>query len=110
MNPNLEKANIYELRNVPTSKLQKVTKLRTITHPLAIETGRYGRNPKPIEERLCHCGEIETEEHFILKCQYYEHIRRRYNVDGGSIISEVLERDCVGALVSDLFHTRSLYI
>ena len=49
VNPNLERSKIYE-RNVSTSKLQKVIRLRTNSHSLEIETGRHGRHRKTIEE------------------------------------------------------------
>ena len=41
---------------------------------LEIEKGRY--NKTPCEERLCkHCGVIEDEAHFILKCKVNQNLR-----------------------------------
>ena len=43
------------------------------THKLMIETGRYDKVPK--EQRFCSVctnREIETEEHFLLKCVIYK--------------------------------------
>ena len=108
VNPNLERSKIYE-RNVSTSKLQKVIRLRTISHSLEIETGRHGRRRKTIEERLCHCGEIESEEHFILQCGIYDHVRNKYNINDAFEISDILESNNVEKYVNELYETRSLY-
>ena len=48
------------------------TKLRTSSHNLSIETGRYARPKIPKEERLCtECKVIENEQHFLLKCSRF---------------------------------------
>ena len=47
--------------------------IRMSTHKLMIETGRYDKVPK--EQRFCSVctnREIETEEHFLLKCVIYK--------------------------------------
>ena len=55
------------------------TRLRTSSHDLHIETGRYTRPVKtPISNRLCsHCNldKIEDEFHVVMKCTLYEHLR-----------------------------------
>jgi len=52
---------------------KNIARLRTSSHALRIETGRYdGINP---EHRLCtHCnsGEVENEEHFLTSCSIYQ--------------------------------------
>ena len=49
-----------------------LTKLRTSSHQLMIEIGRYHRPPIPVEDRLCPtCNVIEDEEHFMLECTQY---------------------------------------
>jgi hypothetical protein len=55
---------------------RELCKLRTSSHSLQIERGRY----KNIEENqrfctLCAQNKVETEEHFLLECNYY--IRER---------------------------------
>ncbi len=59
-------------------KLRKtLTKYRLSDHCLAIERGRH----RPQEQRLCSlCSqkELETEEHFLLHCDYYHNIRAAY--------------------------------
>ncbi len=63
-------------------KLRKtLTKYRLSDHCLAIERGRHRQRWQPREQRLCLlCSqkELETEEHFLLHCDYYHHIRAAY--------------------------------
>ena len=57
------------------------TRFRVSSHALAIETGRWnrrGRGRLPIEERLCICGQVQTEEHVINDCPISQHIRDMY--------------------------------
>ena len=55
--------NVFELEGVC------LTRLRTGSHNLLIETGRCA-NPKiPREQRLCNCGtNIQTISHVLLEC------------------------------------------
>ena len=44
--------------------------------PLKIETGRYGVNRVPVEERLCEaCNGVEGEFHVLIKCPLYRDAR-----------------------------------
>ena len=44
--------------------------------PYKIETGRYGLNRLPVNERLCdNCNVLEDEFHVLLKCTLYNDIR-----------------------------------
>jgi hypothetical protein len=56
------------------------TKLRTSSHCLHIETGRYSRPTTPAEERLCQIcknGKVEDEEHFLMYCDLYADLRNQ---------------------------------
>jgi hypothetical protein len=56
-----------------------IAKLRTSTHNLAIETGRYVRPKLPPERRICKCCNLnltENEIHFIFNCPAYEELRQ----------------------------------
>ena len=70
------------LTTVKNNKMRKtLTKYRLSEHSLAIETGRRRQTWLPREERLCsHCDteEIETELHFLTKCNKYEQIRQHF--------------------------------
>ncbi len=63
-------------------KLRKtLMKYRLSDHCLAIERGRHRQRWQPREQRLCSlCSqkELETEEHFLLHCDYYHNIRAAY--------------------------------
>ena len=49
------------------------TRSRLSSHRLKIETGRWARIEP--EDRLCMCGQIQTEEHVLLYCVLTDHIR-----------------------------------
>jgi len=55
-----------------------LTRLRTGTNKLRIETGRWKRPVEAEHQRIClHCGngEIENELHFLLRCNRYQQLR-----------------------------------
>ena len=54
-----------------------ISKLRTSSHILEIERGRYTRPKTPIELRLCHvCNVLEDEEHLLVECSLYNDDRK----------------------------------
>ena len=56
-----------------------IAQLRTSTHKLAIETGRYQRPVVPSNERvcrICNSGQVEDEIHFIGQCTAYNEHRK----------------------------------
>ncbi len=62
-----------------TKQRQILTKYRLSDHRLAVETGRHRNTWLPTEHRICgHCEteEVETEEHFLLHCPKYHHLRQ----------------------------------
>ena len=51
-------------------------KFRCGVAPIKLETGRYGLNRVPVEERLCeHCNLVEDEYHVLMQCTMYNEIR-----------------------------------
>ena len=50
------------------------------SYRLQIEIGRWHKpKPSPLNERKCvHCNIIEDEFHFVLECQKYTDIRKKY--------------------------------
>ena len=57
-------------------------KMRLSAHSLAIETGRWnrrGRGRLPIDQRLCQCGQVQTERHVIEECVMSQHLRDFYH-------------------------------
>lgn len=58
-----------------------ITQLRLSSHPLRIETGRYGQNRMDRNERkcqICNSNDIEDEYHFVLICPIYMDLRLKY--------------------------------
>ena len=54
-----------------------LTKLRTSSHVLEIERGRYTVPKTAVYDRLCKtCYQIEDEEHFLINCKIYDSLRR----------------------------------
>lgn len=75
---------IFELEkylNILTENKYKtaLSRFRTSSHSLFIETGRYDNTPR--HQRLCkscHMNKIEDEYHFLLVCPKYRELRSKY--------------------------------
>ena len=69
----LECVTVKKFRNA-------LLRLRTSSHRLEIESGRWARpTSKPIAERLCFvCNKLEDEYHFVLECPVYNDLRCKY--------------------------------
>ena len=82
MNGHLTVHNIYTNgHSIPEIYRIAFTRFRLSSHSLAVETGRWnrrGRGRLPMEERLCSCGEIQSEEHVISSCPLSQHLRDEY--------------------------------
>ena len=79
INPSFEIHPIYQQGEETVDDYLRIafTRLRTSSHRLKIETGRWSRIPR--ERRLCQCGEdIQTEEHVIVHCGLTRGIREKY--------------------------------
>ena len=73
------------LKKIKVNEIDRIswTRLRLSAHSLAIEKGRWnrrGRGRLPMEERLCPCGQIQTEAHVIESCPMSLQIRQMYNI------------------------------
>ena len=74
----------YEMEKYLDSNLTRplvsaISKLRTCTHSLEIETGRYARPRIPPEQRvcrMCNLNHTEDEMHFLFQCPAYEDYRK----------------------------------
>lgn len=76
LNPELKPHPVYKL-SFPEYLRISFTRLRTSSHKLKIETGRWSRIER--ERRLCTCGEVQTEEHVLLFCSLTKFIRDKYS-------------------------------
>ena len=84
INPIFDIHDIYT-KNCNVNEIQRVswTRLRLSAHSLAIEKGRWnrrGRGRLPVEERLCPCGQVQTEAHVIENCILSLQLRQTYDV------------------------------
>ena len=107
MNPSLSRPNLYSLY-IPTDKLHAVSRLRLVSHDLAIETGRHFGVVIPRSERLCSCGGMEDEIHFLLHCQQYSHIRLQY-FDPNTPVSVMLDNPNTPEFIKELNKLRKIY-
>jgi hypothetical protein len=76
MNPSLERPAFYYRTDVPEFQRIATTRLRLVSHNLRIETGRWSRLPQ--HDRLCPCGQIQSEQHVLCSCIYTANIREHY--------------------------------
>ena len=67
-----------EKEYVPDYLRLAFTRLRTMSHDLRIETGRWSRTPR--ESRVCTCNpsRVQNEEHVLTECPLSLQIRRKY--------------------------------
>ncbi len=84
INPDLSVHEIYHTKT-KVNERQRIswTRFRVSAHSLAIEERRWnrrGRGRLPMEERLCSCGHIQSEQHVVEDCVRTSHIRHQYNV------------------------------
>jgi hypothetical protein len=77
INPNLEDQNYLSVFPSVKKKIS-IVKIRTNSHELHSETGRWSIPKTPWDERVCHLCDtkkVEDEKHFLLDCPAYTHIR-----------------------------------
>ena len=78
MNPDLTSLSLYSTpeTGVPEHHRINMTRLRCISHNLAVETGRWSRVPR--EQRLCLCGAVQTELYVLFSCPLLNTERHRH--------------------------------
>ena len=83
INPDMKVHGVYDSKsNLNEIERLSWTKMRLSAHSLAIETGRWnrrGRGRLPIDQRLCQCGQVQTERHVIEECVMSQHLRDFYH-------------------------------
>ena len=78
INTDLQKHPMYENRTIPEFKRIALTRFRTSSHRLRIETGRWSRIPR--ERRICNCGlaEVQDEAHVIEACLHMNELKHLF--------------------------------
>ena len=99
INPQFIIHDVYTKRhNINDLERVSFTRFRVSGHSLAVETGRWnrrGRGRLPLEERLCVCGNIQTEEHVVSQCPHTQHLRNVHNFTTiRELFSMSSERSC----------------
>ena len=82
-----------------------IAKFRVISHNLQIEIGR--RNNTAREHRVCHCQQIEDEEHFILHCESYIDIRLQFIIQGQLSLETILNDKQYVPYIVELYKRRT---
>jgi len=79
INPNLDPPQYLNKVKVKKHRIY-FTKLRTSSHILRIETGRWKKPVKePLNERKCTvCNALDDEYHFMLECKLHNELRAQY--------------------------------
>ena len=108
LHPTLRRPQIYD-SIVPTFKLHNATRIRMISHSLQIELGRHRRPIIPSEERLCVCGEVETEKHFTQHCHLYTHIRHKYDINDELELPHILDTRYTHDYITELNDCREIF-
>ena len=85
------------------------TQIRMISHNLQIELGRHRRPHIPNEERLCTCGDIETEEHYLKQCNQYTHIRHKHGIHQNTELSHIMDCNTTYDYITELYNCREIY-
>ena len=75
--------NFEEYLNLPNFAARKaIAKIRCSDHDLEIEKGRHRKIPREARLcKLCNKGYIETEVHFLIKCDYYNNIKFTHGIN-----------------------------
>ena len=75
VNTELVQHPMYRDITIPEHNRIVVTRIRLSSHNMAIEKGRWSRVPR--DQRLCSCGEVQTEAHIISQCPSTSYIREQ---------------------------------
>ena len=106
INPLLDHPEVYKT-TYGHKNVSMLGKLRTTTHNLQIDMGR--RTSTPTELRKCHCGAVEDEEHFLLRCYAYTNIRQRHHVTQTTTLTSILDDNKYVPYITALYEERKLY-
>ena len=113
INPNLAVHEAYHPRSnimIPDYKRSAFTKLRTSSHSLNIERGRWARVDE--NRRFCRCkkNKIENEEHVLLECELTSNLRRKYRVEGNTRLCEMFSTHPVEDVIGYTYEVMKIFV
>ena len=76
INPSLESPEYYRQYIMSEIDRQLLTKYRSGSHHLKVNTGYFQRTP--MESRVCRCNQLQTLEHVLFYCQLTEPLRHNF--------------------------------
>ena len=91
-----------------------LTKIRSSDHPLEVEKGRHQNIPR--ERRickLCPLSEVETEDHFLTKCTFFDNLRLKHNLpytNNSEHLINNTEHNQLGRYLVEAFAVRKKFI
>ena len=91
-----------------------ITKIRCSDHQLEIEKGRHRKIPR--EERICRLctdNEIETEDHFLNKCKFYDQLKMKHDLCRANITSDMINNknlENIGKYILETFAEREKHL
>jgi hypothetical protein len=101
INANIEDQNYLSVLASVKKKIS-IAKIRTNSHEIHSETGRWSIPKTPWDERVCHLCDtkkVEDEKHFLLDCPAYTHIRSHFqNIDQTTNLPNLLTQQKYGDL------------
>ena len=96
LNADLSIHPIYNSEQIPENCRISFTRMRLSSHYLKIETGRWSRIPR--ENRLCECGQVQSEIHVLLTCPLLHNLRLIFHELNFDNINELMKSDNIIAL------------
>ena len=100
--------------HLPMEQRRAISKIRCSDHHLEIEKGRHKNIPRSERKcRLCSLGEIETEQHFLLKCDAYNTLRKKYETLELTSIAKLfneVDGETLGNYLVEAFTFRKNYL
>lgn len=90
--------NFEEYLKLPNFAARKaITKIRCSDHDLEIEKGRHRKIPREARLcKLCNKGQIETEVHFLINCDYYNNVKYTRGIN--FTIQNIFDNDKIAEL------------
>lgn len=82
--------NYLHIENFENRKA--IAKIRCSAHSLEIEKGRHKNIPRTERIcKLCDKGEVESEQHFLLKCNKYDTLKNKYELNEYTSVHELMK-------------------